>query len=72
MLVLSRKIGQSIFIGNDIELIVVEVHGNRIRLGINAPGDTPIQRAEIQKRILKDREGQYHDSAIDIELCHAP
>ncbi|MEX1230236.1 MAG: carbon storage regulator CsrA [Planctomycetaceae bacterium] len=71
MLVLTRKPGETIIIGNDIELTVVEIRGNRIRLGIKAPLETPIQRAELQERILKDREGQHHDSAIDIEPCRA-
>ena len=47
MLVLTRKPGEQITIGNDITITVVEVAGNRIRLGIDAPGDVRILRAEL-------------------------
>lgn len=48
MLVLSREIGQSIIIGGHIVLTVVDVHGERVRLGIEAPKDVPIRREEVQ------------------------
>jgi carbon storage regulator len=51
MLVLSRKIGQSIFIGDNIKITVVAVAGNMIRLGIEAPRDVPVYRDEIQALI---------------------
>jgi carbon storage regulator len=47
MLVLSRKVGEKVVIGGDIVLTVVEIDGNRIRLGIDAPGDVRILRAEL-------------------------
>jgi carbon storage regulator len=47
MLVLSRKPGEKVLIGNDICLEVVEVAGNRVRIGIQAPGHVPIFREEI-------------------------
>ena len=46
MLVLSRKIHESILIDNRIEITVTEVAGGRVRLGISAPRDVPIQRGE--------------------------
>ena len=49
MLVLSRKIGERVIIADTIELTVVEIHGNRIRLGVNAPRDIPVRRAEIPR-----------------------
>lgn len=48
MLVLSREIGQSIIIGGHIVLTVVDVHGERVRLGIEAPKDVPIRREEVR------------------------
>ncbi|MFS0713235.1 carbon storage regulator CsrA [Microbacterium sp. 2P01SA-2] len=47
MLVLTRRVGEKVLIGDDIELTVLEVKGDSIRLGIEAPRSTRIQRAEI-------------------------
>jgi carbon storage regulator len=47
MLVLSRKPGEKVVIGNGITLTVVEVQGNRVRLAFNAPDQVPILRAEL-------------------------
>ena len=49
MLVLSRKPGERVYIGDDIEVVVLEVRGNRVKLGFNAPGYLPIQRAEVRE-----------------------
>lgn len=51
MLVLSRKRGESIVIGNGITVTVVDVKGDRVRLGFEAPVEVPIHRKEIQQRI---------------------
>ena len=51
MLILSRKLGEKIVIGDNIVLTVVDVCGDRIRLGISAPKDVPIHREEIFDRI---------------------
>jgi carbon storage regulator len=53
MLVLSRKSGEKIHIGSGITVTVIEVRGNQIRLGIDAPEDVPIFRAELYDRIAK-------------------
>ena len=47
MLVLSRKVDQAILIGNDIQVTILRVEGNRVRIGITAPDDVAIRRAEI-------------------------
>ena len=47
MLVLSRKVGEEIVIGNDIRVRVVAIQGNQIRLGFTAPKEVPIQREEL-------------------------
>ena len=51
MLVLSRKLGESIVIGNGITVTVIDVHGERVRLGFTAPADVPIHREELQRKI---------------------
>ena len=48
MLVLSRKTNESIIVDDIIEIVVVEVRGNRVRLGVNAPREMPIVRSEIE------------------------
>lgn len=47
MLVLQRKVGESICIGQDIEVVVLQVSGGRARLGFRCPGDVPIRRQEL-------------------------
>lgn len=47
MLVLARRSGESILIGSDIEVTVVEIQGDKIRIGINAPKKVPILRKEL-------------------------
>lgn len=56
MLVLARKHGQSIFVGEDIEITVVDVRGDVVRLGINAPGIVPVYRREVWERIKAENE----------------
>ena len=51
MLVLSRKAGESIVLGRSIEVFVLEVQGNRVRLGVQAPENVPVARKEIIERI---------------------
>lgn len=51
MLVLSRKRNEAICIGDDITLVVVEIRGDKVRLGIEAPKDVPVHRDEVQRAI---------------------
>lgn len=55
MLILSRKIHESIVIGEDVEITVVEVRGGRVRLGIRAPKEVPVHRREVQDAIEAER-----------------
>jgi len=52
MLVLSRKPNEAVWIGGGIEVVVLEVHGDRVKLGIVAPAEVPIHRREIHDRIV--------------------
>jgi carbon storage regulator CsrA len=47
MLVLTRKINEEIFIGNDVRITVVQMQGNRVRLGISAPNSVAVRRSEV-------------------------
>ena len=51
MLVLTRKVHQSIMIGDDIEVVVLEVRGEQVRLGVRAPKTVPVHRKEIYEQI---------------------
>ncbi len=66
MLALSRRIGESIMIGNDIEITIIEVKGEQVRLGINAPKSVPIHRKEIYLQI-KEENREVIDSTLEIE-----
>ena len=59
MLVLSSKAKQRIVISEHIELVVVAVSGDRVKLGINAPSDVPIHRKEVHRRIHSKNGGDF-------------
>jgi carbon storage regulator len=58
MLVISRKLGERVFVGEEIVVTVLEVMGNRVRLGIDAPAAMPILREELRQRseAIRERE----------------
>ncbi len=56
MLVLTRKVNQSIVIGDDIEVVVLEVRGEQIRLGIKAPRNVVVHRKEIYEQIQEENQ----------------
>lgn len=64
MLVLSRRRNESIVIGNEIRIVVVEVRGDRVRLGIEAPRDHPIHRAEVLNAIREEREAVFNSPSF--------
>jgi carbon storage regulator len=51
MLILTRRIGETLKIGDDVDITILGVKGNQARIGIDAPKDTPIHREEIYERI---------------------
>jgi carbon storage regulator len=53
VLVLTRKVRESITIGNDIVVTVLEIRGNQIRIGVEAPKQTPVNRTEIYESIVE-------------------
>lgn len=56
MLVLTRKLGESIAIDDDIKIVVVQIKGKQVRLGIKAPNDTKIHREEVYQAIQTQNE----------------
>jgi carbon storage regulator len=62
MLVLSRTVDERIFIGDDIRIMVVEIRGDKVRLGIEAPVDVIVDREEVrEKRIAGQSKGRLND-----------
>ncbi|TWU40259.1 hypothetical protein Q31b_36050 [Novipirellula aureliae] len=56
MLVLSRKKNESIIINNDIKIVVVEIRGDKVRLGVEAPREVPVHRQEVYDAIQRSIE----------------
>jgi len=54
MLVLSRKKNESIVIGDDIEVVIVDIRGDKVRLGIEAPAHVPVHRKEVYEAIQRE------------------
>jgi len=56
MLILTRRVGEKIVIGEDVTVTVLSVKGNQVRIGIDAPRDVAVNREEIYQRILKEQK----------------
>lgn len=62
MLILTRKIGESLLIGDDVEITVLSVRGNQVKLGVKAPKEISVHREEIYQRIKALAESEEADN----------
>lgn len=67
MLVLTRKSNQSIMIGDDIEISVLAVMGEKVRIGIEAPRSVPVFRREVYVEIQEDEDGDAKDDREEVD-----
>lgn len=64
MLILTRRIGETLIIGDDVNITVLGVKGNQVRLVINAPKDVSVHREEIYLRIQQEKESDDSEQAV--------
>ncbi len=64
MLILTRRVGETLIIGDDVKITVLGVRGHQVRIGIDAPRDVSVHREEIYERILQE---QHTDGQGDVD-----
>ena len=57
MLILTRRIGETLMVGDDVTITVLGVKGNQVRIGVNAPKEVAVHREEIYERIQSEKAG---------------
>ncbi len=70
MLILTRRVGETVMIGNEVTVTVLGVKGNQVRVGINAPKNVAVHREEIYERIKREQQGEHvEDSSRSSEFA---
>lgn len=58
MLILTRKVGESLLIGDDVSITILNIRGNQVKIGVQAPKDVSVHREEIYRRIHQAKDEQ--------------
>lgn len=69
MLILTRRVGETVVIGNDVTVTILGVKGNQVRVGINAPKNVAVHREEIYERIKREQGGSQSGPPHDHETA---
>ena len=64
-MILTRRVGETLMVGDDVTVTVLGVKGNQVRIGVNAPKDVAVHREEIYDRIRKENEGGAPKRIVD-------
>ncbi len=67
MLVLTRRLGETIVIGDDIVIKIVDIHGKQIRVGIEAPSEISVYRGEIYERIMQENKAAAEAAGVNTD-----
>ncbi len=68
MLILTRRVGETVMIGNDVTVTVLGVKGNQVRIGVNAPKDVAVHREEIYERIKREEDQEGGAPRMDTQV----
>ena len=66
MLILTRRVGETLMVGDQVTVTVLGVKGNQVRIGVNAPKEVSVHREEIYMRIQAEKNGQSDDATAGI------
>ena len=66
MLALSRKKGEAIIVNNNIELTILDIRGDQVKIGVRAPKDVPIYRQDVYQQIQKENDAAINGDAIEL------
>ncbi len=64
MLILTRRVGETVMVGDEVTITVLGVKGNQVRLGINAPKDVAVHREEIYQRIKHEQDDREPEGSV--------
>ena len=67
MLILTRRIGETLMIGDEVKVTVLGVKGNQVRIGVNAPKEISVHREEIYNRIQQEKSGGIADDKPNLD-----
>ncbi|MGC1387514.1 MAG: carbon storage regulator CsrA [Steroidobacteraceae bacterium] len=69
MLILTRRVGETVMIGNEVTFTVLGVKGNQVRIGVNAPKDVAVHREEIYERIKREEDHDGKSPGADAQIA---